>query len=154
MIISACSDEISTDLATALDVYFSTPGLGGNQIGMYNGLGGNTPQIGNIPINLSHICSMLDSSGGASCTGAYEDTRPEFGIVSTGGCLGTTVGQMLLYSNYFSTPNGMPVASSPNGSNWYRQIKNPRQVYAKDSFDNINNQIAPISPSVACSPTF
>ena len=141
-------------LATALDVYFSTAGLGGNQIGAYNGLGGNTPPIGNIPINLSHMCSMVDGSSGATCTGSYGDTRPEFGIVSTGGCLGTTVGQMLAYADFFSTPNGMPVASSTNGSNWYRQIKNPRQVYAKDSFDNINNQIAPISPSIACSPSF
>lgn len=137
-------------LSTALDVYFSTPGLGGNQIGAYNGLGSKTPALGGVAIDLSHICSMADGSSGSTCTGAYEDARPEFGI--TPPCLGTTVGQMLLYANASSVPNGSPVASSPKGAAWYLQIKT-RQVYAKDGFDNINNQIANIAPT-SCSPSF
>jgi hypothetical protein len=140
-------------LATALDVYFSTPGLGGNRIGMFNGLGGTTPPLGGVVIDLSHICAMIDTSGGGTCSGSFEDARPEFGIVNTGGCLGTTVSQMLAYSDYMSAVNGNPV-SNVGGSVWYMQIKNPKQVYAKDSFDNINNQIAPISPVAACSPSF
>jgi hypothetical protein len=131
-------------LATALDVYFSTPNLGGNRIGAYNGLGVNTPQLGGVDFDLSHICSMADGSTGSTCTGVNEDARPEFGIAPP--LLGTSVLQMLQYANFPSLVNGNPVASSPNGSTWYIQIKG-RQVIAKDVFDNINNQIANIAPS-------
>ena len=137
-------------LATALDVYFSTPGLGGNQIGAYNGLGSKTPALGGIAIDLSHICSMVDGSTSSTCSNSYEDSRPEFGIAPP--CLGTTVGLMLFYANASSVPNGSPVASSPTGAAWYLQNKT-RQVYAKDGFDNINNQIANIAPT-SCSPSF
>jgi hypothetical protein len=145
-------------LATALDVYFSTPGLGGNQIGAYNGLGSKTPPLGGIAIDLSHICSMADGSSGSSCTGVYEDARYEFGIVTTGGCLGTTVGQMLSYSNFPSSVNGNPVATANTGALWYYQgtVQNKgKQVFAKDGFDDTNNQIANISPPAgSCSSTF
>jgi hypothetical protein len=139
-------------LATALDVYFSTPGLGGNQIGAYNGLGSKTPALGGIVIDLSHLCSMADGSSGATCSGTYEDARYEFGIVTTGGCLGTTVGQMLSYADFPSSVNGNPVATSTTGANWYLQNKS-KQVFAKDGFDNINNTIANIAPN-SCSPSF
>ena len=135
-------------LATALDVYFSDPTLGGNKIGSYSGLGIKQPAVGGVAIDLSHVCAMVDGSS-ATCTGTYEDSRPEFGIAAP--CLGTTVLQMLAYSNYGSAVNGSPV-SNIGGSYWYMQIKT-RQVYAKDGFDNINNQIANISPT-SCSSTF
>ena len=141
-------------LATALDVYFSTSTLGGKQIGAYNGLGNSTPALGGVAINLSHICSMADGSSSSTCTGVFEDARYEFGIVTTGGCLGTTVTQMLLYSDYLSSVNGSPVATANTGANWYLQNKG-KQVFAKDGFDNTNNQIANISPPAGvCSSTF
>lgn len=132
-------------LATALDVYFSTNmnGLGGNQIGAFNGLGSKTPALGGVAIDLSRVCSMADSSSGSTCSGAFEDARPEFGIAPP--ALGTYVSLLLSYSNASSTVNGMPVASSPNGSTWYKQVK-AKQVIAKDVFDNINNNIANIAP--------
>lgn len=154
---STCNPMLKAQmLATALDVYFSTQvnmGGGGNVIGAYNGLGGNTPPLGGVVINLSHICSMTDSSSGTgTCSGSYEDARYEFGIVTTGGCLGTTVAQMLFYADASSSVNGNPV-SNAGGGTWYNQVKNPKQVYAKDSFDATNNQVANIATS-SCSPTF
>ena len=130
-------------LATALDVYFSDPTLGGNKIGGFNGLGGSTPALGGVAIDLSKVCAMLDGSSGSTCSGVTEDARPEFGIAPP--ALGTTVGLMLLYSDFLSGVNGSPVASSPNGSTWYKNIK-ARQVIAKDAFDSINNQKALIAP--------
>ena len=141
-------------LATALDVYFSTTSLGGNKIGAYNGLGASTPALGGVAINLSHTCSMADGSSGSTCTGTYEDARPEFGITTTTppGCLGTTVSQMLGYANFPSLVNGNPVATANTGASWYQQNKG-KQVPAKDSFDAINNVIANITTS-SCSPSY
>jgi probable HAF family extracellular repeat protein len=130
-------------LATALDVYFSTPGLGGNQVGAYNGLGASTPALGGTAIDLSSVCSMADGSGGGSCSGTFEDARSEFGITTS--YRGTTVLQLLSYANYSSKTNGSPVASPNTGQCWYADNK-ARQVIAKDVFDNINNDIAKIAP--------
>jgi hypothetical protein len=139
-------------LATALDVYFSDPALGGNKIGAFNGLGGSTPALGGVAIDLSKVCAMLDGSGGSTCSGVMEDARPEFGIAPP--ALGTTVGLMLLYSDFLSGVNGLPVASTPNGSTWYNNIKG-RQVIAKDAFDAINNQKALIAPpGTTAAPSF
>jgi hypothetical protein len=124
--------------------------LGGNQIGAFNGLGNKTPALGGVAINLSHICSMIDGTSGSNCTGVYEDARPEFGIVNT--CLGTTVSNMLSYSNFSSVMNGTPVATATTGSTWYNQNKG-KQVFAKDGFDNFNNQMANIAPT-SCASTF
>lgn len=142
-------------LATALDVYFSTPSLGGNQIGAFNGLGSKTPQLGMVAIDLSHICSMADSSTGSSCTGAFEDARPEFGISTTSKpqVLGIYVDNpvtpppysLLTYSDFLSAMNGSPVATASTGATWYNQVK-AKQVIAKDVFDNINNNVANIAP--------
>ena len=139
-------------LSTALDVYFSTPSLGGNRIGAFNGLGGSTPALGGVAIDLSKVCAMIDGSTGSTCSGVTEDARPEFGIAPP--ALGTTVGLMLLYSDFLSGVNGSPVASSPNGSTWYKNIK-ARQVIAKDAFDSINNQKALIAPpGTTAAPSF
>lgn len=137
-------------LATALDVYFSTPSLGGNRIGAFNGLGSSQPPLGGVGIDLSHICNMIDGTSGSSCTGVFEDARPEFGIASS--CKGATVATMLAYSNFLSAINGSPV-SNVGGTTWYLQIKNPNQVFAKDAFDNTNNQVAGITTST-CASTF
>jgi hypothetical protein len=141
-------------LATALDVFFSDPALGGNQIGAYNGLGTKQEPLGGVVIDLSHICNMTDGSSGSSCTGKYEDARPEFGITGAP-CLGTTVNYMLSYANYTSLVNGNPVATANTGASWYLQNKG-KQVFAKDGFDNTNNQIANIVPPGpgVCSPSF
>lgn len=135
-------------LATALDVYFSTPSLGGNRIGAFNGLGNSTPALGGVAIDLSKVCAMIDGSGGGSCSGTFEDARPEFGIAPP--ALGTTVLQMLFYSDFNSGVNGSPVATSPSGATWYNNNKS-RQVIAKDAFDAINNQVALIAPPTPAS---
>ena len=146
-------------LATALDVYFSDPTLGGNQIGAFNNLGGNTPALGGVAIDLSKICDGGDGGLGGSCP---EDARRVFGICTgtntpvagcSSGVLGTTVLNMLMYSDFASSINGNPVATPNTGAKWYMQIKG-LQVPAKDAFDSINNQIAPIAPSGVGTPSF
>jgi hypothetical protein len=150
---STCNPMLRAQmLATALDVYFSTPSLGGNQIGAFNGLGNKTPALGGIAIDLSKICGDGDGGGGGSCP---EDARPVFGICTgtgtpvpgcSSGFLGTTVIDMLFYSDFMSSVNGNPVATPTTGASWYLQLKG-KQVLAKDVFDAINNQNAPIAPS-------
>lgn len=106
-------------LATALDVYFSDPGLGGNMI--------NAPQsLGDVSIDLTHICKMTDGSGGATCGGTFLDASSVFGANSL------TVSQILLSA---------ASQSNAGGSIWYGNFK-PTQELAKDVFDAINNQIA------------
>jgi hypothetical protein len=108
-------------LATALDVYFSTPSLGGNRIGA------PTP-IGSIVIDLTTICKMIDGSGGvATCGGTYYNVSAAFGGASS-----MTVSQMLTYA---------ASQSNVGGTIWYGNNK-PLQEKAKDAFDAINNQVA------------
>jgi hypothetical protein len=110
-------------LATALDVYFSDPGLGGNRIGATGPLGG-------VEIDLTKICHMIDGSGGtATCSGSYEDVSSAFGAAKK-----MTVMNMLLYQN-----TADPAVDA--GAVWYGQVK-ATQVLAKDAFDAINNQLA------------
>jgi len=111
-------------LATALNVYFSDPALGGVKISAPSG------PIGNVTIDLTSICKMIDGSGGtATCSGTYQDASPAFG-----GNHSMTVLQMLQYQN-ISDP--LPDA----GAVWYGQNKTT-QGLAKDAFDAINNQVA------------
>ena len=108
-------------LATALDVYFSTPSLGGNQIGA-------PAPIGGLTIDLTAICKMIDGNGGtASCTGSYYDVSQTFGGASS-----LTVAQMLITA-----------ASNSNigGTTWYGNVKSIQEK-AKNAFDAINNQVA------------
>jgi len=108
-------------LATALDVYFSDPALGGNKIGA-------SAPIGGVAIDLTLVCHMIDGSGGtATCGGTYEDSSPGFG-----GSTHLTVSQMIAYASS---------QSSVGGSLWYANIKATQQL-AKDAFDAINNQVA------------
>jgi hypothetical protein len=110
-------------LATALDVYFSTPNLGGNKINAPTPLGG-------VNVDLTNICKMIDGTSSSSCSGSYENTGSAFGAPPT--C--QTVSQLLQYQNT-SDP------SADAGANWYGQVK-ATQVLAKDTFDSINNQVA------------
>src|SRR5262249_54001740 len=74
-------------LATALDVYFSDPALGGNKI--------NAPApIGGLTIDLTQICSLINGSANpATCIGPYENVSSSFG-----GAGSLTVSQMLAYA--------------------------------------------------------
>jgi hypothetical protein len=109
-------------LATALDVYFSDPALGGNKIGA-------AAPVGGVTIDLTKICAMIDGSGTSTCSGSFENVSSAFG-----GATSMTVLNMLLYQN-----TSDPLADG--GAAWYKQEK-PKQVLAKDAFDAINNQVA------------
>ena len=82
-------------LATALDVYFSDPALGGNKL--------NAPApIGGMKIDLTMICSMIDGSGrSATCAGSFTNVNSAFGCVSS-----LTVSQMLAYAESQSNSGG------------------------------------------------
>jgi hypothetical protein len=115
-------------LATALDVYFSDPALGTNQIGAYSGLGSKQQPVGGFAIDLTTICQMTDSSTGTgACGGNYEDASSAFG-----GATSATISQLL--TNAASQSNA-------GGSTWYGNTK-ATQVLAKDTFDAIDNQVA------------
>ncbi|HWG08362.1 MAG TPA: hypothetical protein VN672_05080 [Solirubrobacteraceae bacterium] len=116
-------------LATALDVYFSDPALGGNKIGAFNGLGSKQAPIGSVTVDLTQICAMIDGSGGASCSGSYENVSSAFG-----GATSMTVLGMLSYQNTSDL-------LGDGGASWYGQLK-ATQVLAKDAFDAINNGAA------------
>jgi hypothetical protein len=101
-------------LATALDVYFSDPALGGNKINAWNPIGG-------ITIDLTKVCKDI-----ATCS-IFENVSPSFG-----GAISKTVGEMLTYAASRSDSGGSP---------WYGQVKSTQEL-AKDAFDAINNQVA------------
>jgi hypothetical protein len=100
-------------LATALDVYFSDPALGGNRISAPSPVGARN-------IDLVNMCADL------SCT-TYVDASSAFG-----GATSLTVTQMLAYG---------ASQSNAGGSVWYGNVKTAQEL-AKDSFDAINNQAA------------
>jgi len=112
-------------LATALDVFFSDPALGGNKINAA------TP-IGGVKIDLTQVCKMIDSSSGTgTCSGATVNASSAFSGFSS-----RTVLQMLAYA---------AGQSNVGGSAWYGQVKTTQEL-AKNSFDAINNQAAYIAP--------
>ena len=108
-------------LATALDVYFSNPALGGNKI--------NAPTpIGGVTIDLTMICKMIDgSSGTATCGGTLQNASTVFG-----GAASLTVMQMLTYA---------ASQSNVGGTTWYGNVKSTQEL-AKNAFDAINNNVA------------
>jgi hypothetical protein len=101
-------------LATALDVYFSDPALGGNKIGAPKPLGGQT-------IDLTKVCKNIPA-----CT-TLENTSAAFG-----GATSLTVSQILAYAGG---------KSNVGGTAWYGQVKATQEL-AKDTFDAINNEVA------------
>jgi hypothetical protein len=107
-------------LATALDVYFSNPALGGNKI--------NAPApIGGLTVDLTNVCAVIDSGGSGTCPSKFVDARSAFG-----GSASLTIAQMLAVA-----------ASNSNngGSTWYGNVKSTQEL-AKDAFDAINNGVA------------
>jgi hypothetical protein len=104
-------------LATALDVYFSDPALGGNQIGA-------SAPIGSVTIDLQHICAIITGTG--TCGGGIISVSSAFNNSTS-----LTVLQMLSYASS---------QSNVGGTIWYGQVK-ATQVLAKDAFDAINNQV-------------
>jgi hypothetical protein len=108
-------------LATALDVYFSDPALGGNKIGAPGPIGG-------VKIDLTKICKMIDSSGGsATCSGTYQNASSAFG-----GATELTVLQIL---------TSAASQSNAAGTTWYGNVKATQEL-AKNTFDAINNGVA------------
>ena len=113
-------------LATALDVYFSDPALGGNKI--------KAPApIGSVSIDLTKVNAPVGS-------GTYEDDSAAF----SSGC--ETISAAL---------TDAAGHSNPGGSVWYAQVKATQQL-AKDAFDAVNNTVvfgsAAASRVVAASP--
>ena len=107
-------------LATALNVYFSDPSLGGNTIGA-------PAPIGNISVDLTHVCVMKDSgTGSGSCSGAVSSSINAFS-----GATQLTVSQMLAASSS---------SSNAGGTVWYSN--STTQALAKNAFDAVNNQKA------------
>jgi hypothetical protein len=101
-------------LATALDVYFSDPALGGNKIGA-------PAPVGGAVIDLTKVCSNpLTCSSFINATAAF------------GGSTEKTVGQILSYA---------ASQSNSGGGTWYANVKTTQEM-AKDVFDAINNQVA------------
>ncbi len=132
-------------LATALDVYFSDPGLGGNKI--------NAPvPVGGVSIDLQAICKMIDNltTGTATCGGTYINVSQCVapcttggGVSASGGATCLTVSQLLAYAASQAT---LATPTNPLASPWYCQVKTVQEC-AKNAFDAINNQVA-----FACGP--
>ena len=127
-------------LATALNVYFSDPALGGKQIGQFNGLGANQQPIGAMTVDLSTVCTMIDGSGGAAtCSGTYALAKVQsvLGAGGTPSSPGIATSETRLTVSTILTR--VAAYSSAGGGTWYNQ-KKASQVIAKDVFDSINNQ--------------
>ena len=124
-------------LATALDVYFSDPLLGGNKIGAFNGNGNNQVALGGVGIDLTSICAKSDGGFSGTCG---ENVTASFGNTPT--C--QSIFTMLSYSKQTQGTNypwGTMYVSNVGGGNWYNN-KVTYQVPAKDAFDAINNASA------------
>jgi hypothetical protein len=125
-VFSASSSSVLAELkmqalATALNVYFSDPSLGGNTISA-------PAPIGNYSVDLTHVCVMKDSSGtgAGTCTGTVGSSSNAFS-----GATQLTVSQMLATSSSFS---------NAGGTAWYSN--STTQALAKNAFDVVNNQKA------------
>ena len=125
-VFSASSSSVLAELkmqalATALNVYFSDPSLGGNTISA-------PAPIGNYSVDLTHVCVMKDSSGtgAGTCTGTVGSSSNAFS-----GATQLTVSQMLATSSSFS---------NAGGTAWYSN--SATQALAKNAFDVVNNQKA------------
>jgi len=101
-------------LATALDVYFSDPALGGNKIGAPGPIGG-------VAIDLTQICANIPT-----CS-TFINASSAFGPATS-----LTISQALAYA---------ASQSNVGGSVWYGNVKST-QEQAKDVFDAVNNQVA------------
>jgi len=100
-------------LATALDVYFSDPALGGNMVSA------PTP-IGGVDVYLALICTD------ASCS-AFEDLSTVFP--------GTPDGKESVLQLLADASN----ASTSGGSMWYGNVRSTQEL-AKDAFEALNSE--------------
>jgi hypothetical protein len=116
-------------LATALDVYFSDPALGGNSIGA-------PAPIGGIHIDLTKICKMIGASN--TCSGVYQDVTAAFG--------GATCPTVLSMLNYAASQAAPASGANPLAIPWYGQVKATQEM-AKNAFAAINTNVA-----FACGP--
>ncbi len=109
-------------LATALDVYFSDPALGGNRI--------KAPApVGSFLVDLTRICGKIESAPEtANCGGDEKNVGSAFG-----GANQMTVSDMVSHA---------ASQSNPGGSLWYGNVKSV-QGLANSAFDAINNDAAP-----------
>jgi hypothetical protein len=105
-------------LATALDVFFSDPALGGAKIAAH--LGVPNVVLGAQAVDLQKVCKNP-----GTCS-AFEDASAAFG-----GAASLTVAELLAHA---------AGRSNAGGSVWYGQVK-ATQVLAKDVFDAINNRV-------------
>src|SRR5260221_14103764 len=108
-------------LATALNVYFSDPALGGNTISA-------PAPLGNVSVDLTHVCVMKDTAGTGvgTCTGTVGSS-----INAVGGATQLTVSQMLAVSSSLSNAGGAVLYS-----------RSATHALAQDAFDVITNQKA------------
>jgi hypothetical protein len=104
-------------LATALNVYYSDPALGGNKIGAAKPIGGLT-------IDLTKVC-LMSKTISDTCTGGTQNASAAFG-----GATKLTVAQMLTYA---------ASQSDVGGKTWYKNVKATQEL-AKNAFDAINNR--------------
>jgi hypothetical protein len=134
-------------LATALDVYFSDPALGGNQIGGFTGLGSNQMAIGGLNVDLTKICAMTDGTSSSTCSGTFGTAVSAFNPPAPAtqvSCQSVTT--LLGFSNQTlpgptKYPWGNLFVSNGGGVTWYSSVKS-YQVLAKNTFDSINNNNA------------
>ena len=101
-------------LATALDVYFSDPALGGNKIKAPEPIGGVTIDLTAVPRDFK-------------VPYVYQDYSSAFG-----GAASMKISDILTYA---------ASRSNAGGSMWYANIKSTQEM-AKNTFDAINNQQA------------
>src|SRR5258708_18536427 len=89
-------------LATALNVYFSDPALGGNTISA-------PAPLGNVSVDLTHVCVMKDTAGTGvgTCTGTVGSSINAFV-----GATQLTVSQMLAVSSSLSNAGRIGLYSS------------------------------------------
>ena len=100
-------------LATALDVYFTDPGLGGNKL--------DAPApLGAVAVDLTRVCTDVPTCA------VLEDDRGAFG-----GAGHLLVGELVAFAS--SRANG-------GGSWWYGNLKATQEL-AKDAFEAVNGQV-------------
>ncbi len=111
-------------LATFLNVYFSSPTLGGNKIAA-------PAPIGGLSVDLTKICNMVDSAEGSTCPNTFTNTAAD-GHNAWGGAPKLRVTELLAYA---------AGRSNVGGTIWYSHVTAAQQD-AKNTFDAINNVAA------------
>ncbi len=107
-------------LATALDVYYSNPALGGNRLMTRKPVGG-------FVMDLATVCQMTETSAGAAtCSGTYVDSSGAFAGASR------SVLQML---------DDVAAQANTGGTSWYGNDPD-LQGLARTALAALNNKAA------------